>query len=876
MDKTVQIILKAKNEASKEIKGIGSDLSNLNTAAKGLGKIATAGFAAIEVAATAAAGAMIAIGTNIAKTAFEMERLSESTGINAKDLQELGFAAKMSDVNVESFAKNLQKMSKNAITNAKDFELYGISVRDATGKTKSAFNLFLDTADALSSMSSETEKVAAAQKLFGKSGAELLPLINQGSEAIRAQAEEADKLGVIFSDKLMSSAVGLRESFIKAQSSFVGLVAKFIDNNDVFTKLDGVFQSITEGVVEASKVFNTVSKDNENVPFINWTEGFKNLAKVIISLGESFKIMYETTKVSLAGLGGLLQDAVANIRTLWDSYVAFTNDAYYGIKNAADLMADDAVRKKLDEVADIVDSKLRVAVVNLNKEFGNTGAFDAYFQKINEYRVAGKTLPDNLAAYQKKFQEISSDIVKSAGVALPHPKALDANWMPVQKYFNLYYKYTDRYITQLDKVRLHSGADWDAIGKITENGINNIAAATVEYEKALSRIDSFAPSVPGKPKAKGKTTGAAVAAGPAVTMQFQFRPTQNMSDWAVKDVAQTSKVLSAFYVLSVGAEKDSEESKKKIYEEKLKDRIDLIENFKKVSAAIAKTGYKTEIDALNSQESTVEADLKASYDRNIISYDEYEKMMTDTTLYYAQKRSDLRMQELKTSVDMMSTWGQQVTQIGTDVATVEINQIERRRDSDIKALEAQGYSAEYSARKREEINAEYDQKVREEKKKQQKWAIASAIISGGVAVMGAWENAMKLGPPANIIAGIISSGLITGLTIAEVGSISSQNFAKGGVVQGNKALGDAQSAMLTAGEVVLNDRQQGNLLMRLANNPAQASSIRGGDTYVTIQGNADEAILNTALRRSRQSQMQDMKMLLREMQYTGVARIQVA
>ena len=77
MDKTVQIILKAKNEASKEIKGIGSDLSNLNTAAKGLGKIATAGFAAIEVAATAAAGAMIAIGTNIAKTAFEMERLSE-------------------------------------------------------------------------------------------------------------------------------------------------------------------------------------------------------------------------------------------------------------------------------------------------------------------------------------------------------------------------------------------------------------------------------------------------------------------------------------------------------------------------------------------------------------------------------------------------------------------------------------------------------------------------------------------------------------------------------------------------------------------------------------------------------------------------------
>jgi len=138
---------------------------------------------------------------------------------------------------------------------------------------------------------------------------------------------------------------------------------------------------------------------------------------------------------------------------------------------------------------------------------------------------------------------------------------------------------------------------------------------------------------------------------------------------------------------------------------------------------------------------------------------------------------------------------------------------------------------------------------------------------------------MKLAYPLNIIAGVISSGLITALTIAETAKISSQEFAKGGVVQGNPALGDVQNAKLTGGEVVLNRNQQANLLMGMANGSVssnRASQISLGDINITVQGNADEATLSRVMKRSRQTQMHDMKMLLREMQYTGVARLQVA
>jgi len=343
------------------------------------------------------------------------------------------------------------------------------------------------------------------------------------------------------------------------------------------------------------------------------------------------------------------------------------------------------------------------------------------------------------------------------------------------------------------------------------------------------------------------------------------------------EAAEYRKALARQTSLAILEVDKDEDKAREESDNKLKKSLeDINYSYIAVTQGQRKADFKKqsdEIEKWHTEQVILFADNKDAMNQIEMIYSDKKIQLVKST---EQQICDLQLESMRTQMDMFATWGQQVTQLGTNIADIEINQIERRRDSDIKALEAQGYSAEYSAKKREEINAEYDQKVREEKKKQQKWAIASAIISGGVAVMGAWENAMKLGYPANIIAGIISSGLITGLTIAEVGTISSQNFAKGGVVQGNKALGDAQRSMLTAGEVVLNDRQQGNLLMRLANNPAQSASIRGGDTYVTIQGNADEAILNTALRRSRQSQMQDMKMLLREMQYTGVARIQVA
>ena len=73
-----------------------------------------------------------------------------------------------------------------------------------------------------------------------------------------------------------------------------------------------------------------------------------------------------------------------------------------------------------------------------------------------------------------------------------------------------------------------------------------------------------------------------------------------------------------------------------------------------------------------------------------------------------------------------------------------------------------------------------------------------------------------------LVAGLVDKGL--------------QSFATGGIVQGNPSQGDVNPAMLTAGEVILNQAQQDNLVGNM-----------GGITLNITAPLVDEHILDTIL-----------------------------
>lgn len=204
-------------ETGDEAEEAGVDMEAFGEAAEKAGEIAVAAFEAVVAAAAAVGaavvGAMTAAGTalvnatvNTSQLADELLTMSSTTGLATDTLQELNYASELLDVDTQtvtgSMTKLLRTMSSadgGSASAQEAFENLGISIYDVDGNLRSTEDVFWDAIDALGQFENETERDAASMELFGKSARELNPLIEAGSGAFEALAEEAHEVGYVMS-----------------------------------------------------------------------------------------------------------------------------------------------------------------------------------------------------------------------------------------------------------------------------------------------------------------------------------------------------------------------------------------------------------------------------------------------------------------------------------------------------------------------------------------------------------------------------------------------------------------------------------------------------------------------------------------------------
>lgn len=128
--------------------------------------------------------------------------LSQKVGIAAEPLQQLGFAAQLSGGSMEGLGNSLGKLSKLAFDAGKGgkeageaFRKVGVRVKESDGSLRPVEDLLGDIADHISKLPDGTEKTAKAMSLFGRSGKELIPLLNEGSSGIAKLRQEFVDLG---------------------------------------------------------------------------------------------------------------------------------------------------------------------------------------------------------------------------------------------------------------------------------------------------------------------------------------------------------------------------------------------------------------------------------------------------------------------------------------------------------------------------------------------------------------------------------------------------------------------------------------------------------------------------------------------------------
>jgi hypothetical protein len=216
------------------------------------------------LAPVATVGGLTALIGKTIQTGDEMFDLAQRTGVSVEALAKFRKAAVTSGTDIDTVAKNLAKLSKGMYeaaqtgkgATAEALATLGISARDAAGNLKSADQVTLEIANRFKAMPDGVEKTALAMQLFGRSGAEMVPLLNMGGDAIdrlkvkmnSAFAEKADA----YSDKLASLsgkvgglAAGLTVALLPALDLITTGITAVVD---VFNNLPGPIQAVV-GVV---------------------------------------------------------------------------------------------------------------------------------------------------------------------------------------------------------------------------------------------------------------------------------------------------------------------------------------------------------------------------------------------------------------------------------------------------------------------------------------------------------------------------------------------------------------------------------------------------------------------------------------------------
>jgi len=232
---------------------------------------AVKGLTAIVAGAAAASTGIFFFTNKIASANDRLNGLAKTYGIAIETMQEFGFVAELNkgsagsmDSALGNLSKTMSEASRGVGAGVETFGMLGLSVTTSTGRLKKVDDMMLEIADSIAKLGSQAQRLEFAQKLgFGP---DLLLTLQQGSNAIKQQRQEARALGFVFSQDAATAAERFADGLLRVKMVFKGistLIATrfmrfFVPIMDVFTKWYKINKDIIKQniVVFLDKIFN--------------------------------------------------------------------------------------------------------------------------------------------------------------------------------------------------------------------------------------------------------------------------------------------------------------------------------------------------------------------------------------------------------------------------------------------------------------------------------------------------------------------------------------------------------------------------------------------------------------------------------------------
>jgi hypothetical protein len=271
-----------------------------------------------------------------------IQQASERTGESTDEIQKFAYAARTVGVGTGEanrslimLARRMAEAEQGSEQAKASFEAVGVSMEDI--KNESMDEVLAKIATAFQSHADGANKAALAQQLLGRAGAEMIPLLNEGSEGLEEMGKRADEVGAVINAQAIAAMDHLGEDLHQlgadTDAASMSFKAQFVPAlDDAVKAIDTFITSSSSG----KEVLNDMAEAIKGVVAIVLTvvTGFEQLGDVINGVSTS---AHDLGALDFAGVARDWSTAMQRTKADGDAYTASLERMYGAASKMQDL-----------------------------------------------------------------------------------------------------------------------------------------------------------------------------------------------------------------------------------------------------------------------------------------------------------------------------------------------------------------------------------------------------------------------------------------------------------------------------------------------------------------------------------------------------------
>jgi len=263
----------------------------------------------------------------LADAGDQLQKLSTKTGIAAEELSKLQYAASLSDVGSEDLSAALVKLNRvmgdaaaGSKTATEALARFGI----APDAGLSAIEVLGKMSDRVKATGDETAIASGLNDVFGKSFANLIPLLKGGADGIKDAGDELERMGGVMSGDLAASSEAFNDNITRLSAKINALKV------EILGPLIPLFLEVSGAIATTSEKSDKLSSSGQ---------ALKTILETVAVLGVNVVYVFKAVGAELGGIAAQI--------------VALASFDFKGFQNIGAAMREDAekARKEVDALS---------------------------------------------------------------------------------------------------------------------------------------------------------------------------------------------------------------------------------------------------------------------------------------------------------------------------------------------------------------------------------------------------------------------------------------------------------------------------------------------------------------------------------------------